>query len=189
MSTSLATLTVMGGNGFTADYIYDLRETLRRHYKNPRLPVGFLLGAAGDVTQVDNLRPGREFGEGWSSMFGLALGAEVIQTVGRLTWKKDARVQAVQTFIPIPIRQPREMPIEKPSRGLGSGRSSTRSMPTNVKRWRKNEPDARSFRARCKRFGSATLASSPTAPSFSASSAWISRRPVPAGSDVGRQPG
>ena len=48
--------TVMGGNGFSADYIYDLRETLRRHYKKPQLPVGFLLGAAGDVTQVDNQR-------------------------------------------------------------------------------------------------------------------------------------
>ena len=54
-------------------------------------------------------------------MFGLALGAEVIQTVSRLTWKKDAQVQAVQSHIPIPIRQPSEMPIEKPSRGLGSG--------------------------------------------------------------------
>jgi neutral ceramidase len=53
--------TVMGGNGFSADYIHHLRETRRRHYKNPRLPVGFLLGAAGDVTQVDNQRPGREF--------------------------------------------------------------------------------------------------------------------------------
>ena len=59
--------------------------------RSPRLPVGFLLGAAGDVTQVDNLRPGREFGEEWSSLFGLALGAEVIQTVGRLTWQNGCR--------------------------------------------------------------------------------------------------
>jgi neutral ceramidase len=113
--------TVMGGNGFSADYIHDLRETLRQHYKSPGLPVGFLLGAAGDVTQVDNQRPGREFGEEWSSMFGLALGAEVIQTVRRLAWKKDVDLQAVQSHVPIPIRQPSEMPIEKPQRGLGSG--------------------------------------------------------------------
>ena len=37
-------LTVMGGNGFTADYVYHLRETLRRHYKKPapagRVPAG-----------------------------------------------------------------------------------------------------------------------------------------------------
>jgi hypothetical protein len=114
-------LTVMGGNGFTADYVYHLRETLRRHYKNPVLPVGFLLGAAGDVTQVDNLRPGREFGEEWSSLFGLALGAEVIQTVGRLNWRTEATLAAAQTFVPIPIREPRDQPRETPALGLGSG--------------------------------------------------------------------
>ena len=113
--------TVMGGNGFSADYIYHLRQTLRNHYKKPQLPVGFLLGAAGDVTQVDNQRPGREFGEEWSSMFGLALGAEVIQTVARLTWNKETNVQATCSHMPIPIRQPSEIPIEKPIRGLGSG--------------------------------------------------------------------
>jgi neutral ceramidase len=113
--------TVMGGNGFSADYIFHLRETLRRHFRNPRLPVGFLLGAAGDVTQVDNQRKGREFGEEWSSMFGLALGAEVIQTVGRLRWNKDTDVQAARSQVPIPIRLPSEMPSEKPNRGLGSG--------------------------------------------------------------------
>lgn len=114
-------LTVMGGNGFTADYVYHLREALRSHFKKPALPVGFLLGAAGDVTQVDNLRPGREFGEEWSSLFGLALGAEVIQTVGRMVWHKDAALQAAQTFVPIPIREPREGPAEPPALGLGSG--------------------------------------------------------------------
>jgi hypothetical protein len=114
-------LTVMGGNGFTADYVYYLRETVRRHFKNPQLPVGFLLGAAGDVTQVDNLRPGREFGDDWAEMFGLALGAEVAQTVGRLAWRNDTPIQAVQTFVPIPIREPRDMALETPALGLGSG--------------------------------------------------------------------
>jgi neutral ceramidase len=114
-------LTVMGGKGFTADYVFNLRETLRRHYKNPKLPVGFLLGSAGDVTQVDNRRPGSEFGEEWSNLFGLALGAETIQTVARLNWKKDAVIQAVQTFVPIPIREPRDASLERPEAGLGAG--------------------------------------------------------------------
>ncbi len=35
-------LTVLGGNGFTADYVCYLRENLRKHYKKPALPVGFL---------------------------------------------------------------------------------------------------------------------------------------------------
>ena len=171
-------LTVMGGSGFTADYVYHLRETLRRHYKNPHLPVGFLLGAAGDVTQVDNLRPGREFGEEWSSLFGLALGAEVIQTVARLNWRKEAVIQAAQTFVPIPIREPRDSRSRHPRWGWGRARSPTRSMPTSARRSKKNEPDARSFRAKCRPFGSATWVLSPTVPSFSASSAWISRRPA-----------
>jgi neutral ceramidase len=111
----------MGGSAFSADYVYHLRETLRRHFKKPALPIGFLLGAAGDVTQVDNLRPGREFGEEWSSLFGLALGAEVIQTVARLTLQKEAVLQAAQTFVPIPIREQREQPLETPALGLGSG--------------------------------------------------------------------
>jgi hypothetical protein len=114
-------LTVMGGDGFSADYVYHLRDTLRKHYRKPNLPIGFLLGSAGDVTQVDNRRPGREFGEEWSSLFGLALGSEVIQTIGRLSWQKAATIEAVQTFVPIPIREPRDMPLETPSLGLGSG--------------------------------------------------------------------
>jgi neutral ceramidase len=114
-------LTVLGGNGFTADYVCYLRENLRKHYKKPTLPVGFLLGAAGDVTQVDNLRPGREFGEDWARMFGLALAAETVQTVERMSWQKDPLVQAAQTFVNIPIRDSGEAGRDTPSLGLGSG--------------------------------------------------------------------
>ena len=114
-------LTVMGGNGFTADYVYHLREILRKHYKNPQLAVGFLLGAAGDVTQVDNLRAGREFGDQWARMFGLALAAETVQTVERMSWRKDALIQAAQTFVNIPIRDSSEAGRETPALGLGSG--------------------------------------------------------------------
>jgi hypothetical protein len=114
-------LTVMGGSGFTADYLAALRQVLRRHYAQPHLPVGFLLGAAGDVTQVDNLRPGREFGEHWAEMFGLALGAEVIQTAERMTWRPDRLIAAVQTVVPIPIRDRRDVALETPELGLGAG--------------------------------------------------------------------
>jgi hypothetical protein len=114
-------LTVLGGSGFTADYVCYLRESLRRHFKKPRLPVGFLLGAAGDVTQVDNLRPGREFGEDWARMFGLALAGETIQAVERMNWQKDAVIKAAQLLIPIPIRDAHEVDRQTPELGLGSG--------------------------------------------------------------------
>lgn len=114
-------LTVVGGDGFTADYVANLRSVARAHYQTPNLPVGFLLGAAGDVTQVDNRRPGREFGPEWADMFGLALGAEVIQTVGRMTWRKEAVLKATRIVVPIPIRGPHEEPPEIPKIGLGSG--------------------------------------------------------------------
>lgn len=114
-------LTVGRGNGFSADYVYDLREALRRHYQRPDLPVGFLLGAAGDVTQVDNRRPGRESGPAWSDLFGMALGAEVAQTVERIEWLPQARVEAVRTTVAIPIRDEAEVKRQAPELGLGSG--------------------------------------------------------------------
>ncbi len=114
-------LTIGRGPGFSADYVYNLRETLRRHYQRPDLPVGFLLGAAGDVTQVDNLRPGRETGPDWADLFGLALGAEVVQAVGRMEWQKEAELKAVRTTVPIPIRDEAEVARQTPKLGLGSG--------------------------------------------------------------------
>lgn len=114
-------LTVVGGSGFTADYVYYLRETLRRYYKRPNLPVGFLLGAAGDVTQVDNQRPGSEFGPAWGEMFGLALGAETAQAVARMVWSEVGTVKGVRTTVPIPIRDEHNMPPETPATGLGAG--------------------------------------------------------------------
>ena len=113
--------TVMSEAAFSADYIGSLRETLRDHYKIKDLPVGFLLGAAGDVTQVDNRRIGREFGPEWSNMFGLALGAEVIQAVARMEWKKHALLNVMTKTVTIPIRAPRDPKVETPMFGLGSG--------------------------------------------------------------------
>ncbi len=114
-------LTVTGGNGFTADYVANLRSVLRAHYQSPHLPVGFLLGAAGDVTQVDNQRAGREFGPEWAQICGLALGSEVAQAIGRMDWRKEAVLKADRTIVPIPIRSEAEEPPEIPTIGLGSG--------------------------------------------------------------------
>ncbi|HWE36750.1 MAG TPA: hypothetical protein VG406_09300 [Isosphaeraceae bacterium] len=113
--------TVMNEPAFSADYIGFLREALRSQFGNPKLPVGFLLGACGDVTQVDNRRPGREFGPAWARMFGNALGAEAFQAVSRLEWREDAVLDAARVTVPIAIRTPREPAEEAPKLGLGSG--------------------------------------------------------------------
>ncbi len=107
--------------GFSADYAFDLREALRAQYSRPDLPVGFLLGAAGDVTQVDNLRPGTEFGAPWSRMMGRTLGASATRAIARMEWKAALDLRGVRTVVPIPIREPRDLKDEAPSEGLGSG--------------------------------------------------------------------
>ena len=53
-------------------------------------------------------------------MFGLALAAETIQSVERMTWKQEAEIQAAQTFVKIPIRDAKE-PGAKPCAGAGIG--------------------------------------------------------------------
>jgi neutral ceramidase len=113
-------LTVGNGAGFSADYVFQIRESLRKHYGNHDLPVGFLLGAAGDVTQVDNLRPGREFGTEWCAIFGQALASETEQAVGRMVWTRDVDLGAVRTAVKIPIRDEHDEP-KGPDRGLGAG--------------------------------------------------------------------
>ena len=71
-------------------------------------------------------------------MFGLALGAEVIQTVARLDWRKDAEIRAVQTLVPIPSASRATCRARRPSLGWGRARSLTRSTPTNAKSWKKS---------------------------------------------------
>ena len=51
----------------------------------------------------------------------MALAAETIQTVERMSWRKDAEIQAAQTFVKIPIRDASEAGRETPALGLGSG--------------------------------------------------------------------
>jgi hypothetical protein len=113
--------TVSLGNGFSPDYIAPLRTAVRRHIGNPRLPVGFLPGACGDVTQVDNTRPGSEFGPAWAVMMGEALAAEVIHTLGRIAFTPDGPLKAVRASVPIPLRSDEECARPGPRLGLGSG--------------------------------------------------------------------
>ena len=114
-------LTIGNGPGFSADYVYQLREALRAHYGRADLPVGFLQGSSGDVTQVDNRRPGREFGPAWCEIVGRALAAEVAQATSRVEWTKSTTLAAARLVTPIPMRDLDADPRPTPTIGLGSG--------------------------------------------------------------------
>jgi hypothetical protein len=112
--------TVVGGSLFSADYVADLRRHLRARY-GPNLPVVFLNGASGDVTQVDNLSPGREFGPEHADLMGMKLAAEAARTVGRLSWRKTATTAATIETVPVALRPEPDPQAEDPPFGLGSG--------------------------------------------------------------------
>lgn len=68
--------------GISANWIADMEKTLRGATGNSALPVVFLQGACGDITQVDNLT---EFqnpsGKEWSEIVGGRVGAEAYKTL------------------------------------------------------------------------------------------------------------
>lgn len=68
--------------GISANWIWAMEQTLRGATGQAALPVVFLQGACGDVTQVDNLsmfqRPGAEE---WCQMVGGRVGAEAFKTL------------------------------------------------------------------------------------------------------------
>ena len=68
--------------GISANWIWAMERTLRGATGNAALPVVFLQGASGDVTQVDNLsrfqRPGPEE---WCEFVGGRVGAEAYKTL------------------------------------------------------------------------------------------------------------
>ncbi len=69
------------GGGVSGDWIRFLNTTVRRAMGTDG-PVILLPGAAGDVTQVDNLSlREREFGEKWSRHVGTRVGAEVLKVL------------------------------------------------------------------------------------------------------------
>jgi hypothetical protein len=111
--------TVVGGSEFSPDYAGYLRKHLKAHY-GPNLPVVFLLGPCGDITQVDNLSHGSDFGPDHADMMGLKLAGETVRTVNRLTWLKEAPVAAAVETVPLAVRAEPDAERERPAFGLGS---------------------------------------------------------------------
>ncbi len=112
--------TVMDGNQFSADYVGQLRKHLQRIY-GESTPVVFLLGACGDITQVDNRSTAREFGAAHADMMGSKLAAETSRTIDRLKWLKDTTLSACTVTVHLPVREEMDEERERPAFGLGSG--------------------------------------------------------------------
>jgi neutral ceramidase len=114
--------TVIGGTLYSADYVAYIRKHLKAHYGDAT-PVCFLLGPCGDITQVDNLSTGRDFGAEHADMMGGKLAGEVIRTINRMSWLDDAATGAVTETTPLPMRSDPDPERERPPFGLGSDSS------------------------------------------------------------------
>jgi len=112
--------TVVGGEEYSADYIHYIRRHLM-----PLLPgaehIVFLPGASGDVTQVNNLAPGHDFGHELGDRIGAALAGECHRALALSRWHSDAELRAQSETVPIAIKPQRPIEEERPDLGLGSG--------------------------------------------------------------------
>jgi hypothetical protein len=105
------------GSEYSADYVHYLREHLKRLLAP--LPVVFLLGACGDVTQIDNQSAGREKGHAWADTMGATLAAEAARVVMRMQWRDAAKITATTEDFTVTIRGKDAAPSA--TVGLGSG--------------------------------------------------------------------
>jgi hypothetical protein len=87
------------------------------------LPIGFLAGPCGDITQVDNMSPNRESGPEHAAMMGMKLAAEVQRTINQVKWLKEAPVAVAGETAFIPYRPDPDVEAERPPFGLGSGKN------------------------------------------------------------------
>lgn len=112
--------TIMGGDNFSPDYVGYLRRHLQAAY-GEQTRVVFLLGACGDVTQVNNLAPGRESGPEYADRFGAKLSAETVRTVGQMSWEKAGTVAVAVENVMLAIRSAPDAEREAPPYGHGTG--------------------------------------------------------------------
>jgi hypothetical protein len=113
--------TVNGGDQFSPDYVGALRQHVRAAY-GESVPVCFLQGACGDVTQVDNRSTARESGPEYVDLMGRKLAAEVVRVVNRAAWLQEAKTAAATVPVTLAIRPEPDTDRERPAFGLGSGR-------------------------------------------------------------------
>jgi len=92
--------------GISANWIYYLEKTIRGATE-PNVPVVFLQGACGDITQVDNLsRYSYPAGERWAQFVGGRIGAEAVKTLLSITPGALPPVESGSTVLTIKRRPP-----------------------------------------------------------------------------------
>ncbi len=120
--TCHATTNPGGGNEISANWIHYLEKTICGAMR-AEVPVVFLQGACGDVTQVDNLSPyAYPSGEQWAQMVGGRVGAEAVKVLltvepGRLTpLDAQSKTLSIKRRVPSPEHVQRAYELVKQDR-------------------------------------------------------------------------
>ena len=99
--------------GISANWICYLEQVIQGALQS-HVPVVFLQGACGDITQVDNLSPyQRPAPEEWSRLVGGRVGAEAVKVILAMPKTTDAKLDAKQKVFPIKRRVPSPERVQK----------------------------------------------------------------------------
>jgi hypothetical protein len=109
-----------GGNEYSADYIHYFRKHLCA-FLGADVPVVFLLGACGDVTQVNNLSKANEFGHDHADMMGSTLAHAAYTAIEDAEFEESLPLGATIEPTSIRVRSEQEAEREIPKLGLSSG--------------------------------------------------------------------
>ncbi len=92
--------------GFSANWIYYMEKTIRGAL-GAELPVVFLQGCCGDITQVDNLSPyAFPTEEKWAEIVGSSVGAEAVRVLVKAASGGEVSLEARSKVWKIPRRLP-----------------------------------------------------------------------------------
>ena len=117
--------------GISANWIYYLEKTIQGAL-DTRAPVVFLQGACGDVTQVDNLNPGRRPGpEEWAQRVGGRVGAEAVRVLLLMPKSGEAPLDARVKLLNIKRRVPSAERLKRSRELVAAGKPKPPTDPTD----------------------------------------------------------
>ncbi|HTL29522.1 MAG TPA: hypothetical protein VL282_09875 [Tepidisphaeraceae bacterium] len=108
-----------GGNEYSADYAHYIRKHLCAQF-GAQVPVVFLLGACGDITQVNNLSEANESGHEHADMMGRKLTDAAYAAIQQSNFESSIPIAATIEPTPIRVRSEAEADREVPAIGLSS---------------------------------------------------------------------